>query len=203
MPSKSRKQARFMAAVANNPKFAKKAGVSQAIGREFTDADRRIDMPSKYNSTANKPGKAVKKYRGGGRMGPRSQRPPRPPSQAALAARAAASTMPKPPMPSGGWGSGLHEGGDVDRRRDLRDEEGRVIREQDDHADELRRIKGDRGRNRDAERQRVGGEERDERDEMSRLRGKAAGLGMKKGGKVRGAGIAIKGVRPAKMIKMS
>ena len=38
---------------------------------------------------------------------------------------------------------------------------------------------------------------------MSRLRGKAGGLGMKKGGKVRGSGIAIKGVRPAKMIKMS
>jgi len=67
-------------------------------------------MPSKYNSTANKPGKAVKKYRGGGRMGPRSQRPPRPPSQAALAARAAASTMPKPPMPSGGVGFGVARG---------------------------------------------------------------------------------------------
>ena len=68
MPSKSRKQARFMAAVANNPKFAKKAGVSQAVGREFADADRSIDMPSKYNSTANKPGKAVKKYHRGDKV---------------------------------------------------------------------------------------------------------------------------------------
>jgi hypothetical protein len=163
MPSKSKKQARFMAAVANNPKFAKKAGVSQATGREFADADRSTNMPSYFNSKAGRPGKAVKKYRGGDKVARRR---------------------------------------DLERR-DLRDEEGRVIREQDDHADELRRIKGDRGRNRDAERQRVGGEERDERDEMSRLRGKAVGLGMKKGGKVRGAGIATKGVRPAKMIKMS
>ena len=35
MPSKSKKQAKFMAAVANNPKFAKKAGVPQSVGQEF------------------------------------------------------------------------------------------------------------------------------------------------------------------------
>ena len=68
MPSKSKKQARFMAAVANNPNFAKKAGVPQSVGQEFANADKRNkDMPSKYNSTANKPGKAVKKgYARGG-----------------------------------------------------------------------------------------------------------------------------------------
>jgi hypothetical protein len=36
MPTVSAKQERFMQAVANNPKFAKKAGVSQSVGREFT-----------------------------------------------------------------------------------------------------------------------------------------------------------------------
>jgi len=36
MPAKSEKQRRFMAAVANNPKFAKKAGVPQSVGKEFT-----------------------------------------------------------------------------------------------------------------------------------------------------------------------
>jgi len=68
MPSKTKKQAKFMAAVANNPKFARKAGVPQSVGREFANADKRNkDMPSKYNSTANKPGKAVKKgYARGG-----------------------------------------------------------------------------------------------------------------------------------------
>jgi len=68
MPSKSKKQAKFMAAVANNPKFAKKAGVPQSVGQEFANADKRNkDMPSKFNSTGNKPGKAVKKgYARGG-----------------------------------------------------------------------------------------------------------------------------------------
>ena len=41
MPSKSAKQARFMRAVANSPKFAKKVGVSQKVGKEFEAADRR------------------------------------------------------------------------------------------------------------------------------------------------------------------
>jgi hypothetical protein len=36
MPAKSAKQERFMQAVANNPKFAKKVGVPQSVGREFT-----------------------------------------------------------------------------------------------------------------------------------------------------------------------
>ena len=40
MPSVSQKQHNFMAAVANNPAFAKKAGVPQSVGKEFTDADK-------------------------------------------------------------------------------------------------------------------------------------------------------------------
>jgi len=36
MPPKSKKQKRFMEAVANNPKFAKKVGVPQSVGKEFT-----------------------------------------------------------------------------------------------------------------------------------------------------------------------
>lgn len=36
MPAKSAKQERFMQAVANNPEFAKKAGVPQSVGKEFT-----------------------------------------------------------------------------------------------------------------------------------------------------------------------
>ena len=35
MPVKSKKQRKFMAAVANNPKFAKKVGVSKSVGEEF------------------------------------------------------------------------------------------------------------------------------------------------------------------------
>jgi hypothetical protein len=36
MPAKSKKQEKFMQAVANNPEFAKKVGVKQSIGQEFT-----------------------------------------------------------------------------------------------------------------------------------------------------------------------
>ena len=36
MPTVSKKQEKFMQAVANNPKFAKKVGVNQSTGREFT-----------------------------------------------------------------------------------------------------------------------------------------------------------------------
>jgi hypothetical protein len=36
MPAVSAKQEKFMRAVAENPKFAKKVGVSQSVGREFT-----------------------------------------------------------------------------------------------------------------------------------------------------------------------
>ena len=40
MPSTNKKQHNFMAAVANNPSFAKKAGVPQSVGKEFNQADK-------------------------------------------------------------------------------------------------------------------------------------------------------------------
>jgi len=36
MPPKSKKQERFMQAIANNPDFAKKVGVPTKVGKEFT-----------------------------------------------------------------------------------------------------------------------------------------------------------------------
>lgn len=36
VPAKSKKQEKFMQAVANNPAFAKKVGVPQSVGKEFT-----------------------------------------------------------------------------------------------------------------------------------------------------------------------
>ena len=39
MPSKSKKQHNLMAAVANNPKFAKKVGIPQSVGKEYVKAD--------------------------------------------------------------------------------------------------------------------------------------------------------------------
>ena len=44
MPSKTPKQKSFMAAVANNPKFAKKVGVSSKVGKEFEMKDKKMGM---------------------------------------------------------------------------------------------------------------------------------------------------------------
>ena len=44
MPSTSKKQHNFMAAVANNPAFAKKAGVPQSVGKDFTAADKGVSF---------------------------------------------------------------------------------------------------------------------------------------------------------------
>ena len=40
MPSTSKKQHNFMAAIANNPAFAKKVGVPQSVGKDFNQADK-------------------------------------------------------------------------------------------------------------------------------------------------------------------
>ena len=55
MPSSSAKQHRFMEAVAHNPAFAKKVGVPQSVGKDFSNADkgktfkRGGDMATKMN----------------------------------------------------------------------------------------------------------------------------------------------------------
>jgi hypothetical protein len=41
MPSKSKKQAKFMQAAAHNPKFAKQAGVPTKVAKEFNAADKK------------------------------------------------------------------------------------------------------------------------------------------------------------------
>ena len=55
MPSTSKKQHNFMEAVAHNPSFAKKVGVKQSVGKDFSAADKGKtfkkggDMASKMN----------------------------------------------------------------------------------------------------------------------------------------------------------
>ena len=55
MPSTSKKQADFMRAVAHSPEFAKKAGVPQSVGKDFSNADKSRkfkeggDMATKMN----------------------------------------------------------------------------------------------------------------------------------------------------------
>jgi hypothetical protein len=40
MPSTSAKQHKFMEAIAHNPGFAKKVGVPQSVGKDFSNADK-------------------------------------------------------------------------------------------------------------------------------------------------------------------
>ena len=53
MPSVSRKQHDFMAAVANNPAFAKKAGVPQSVGQDFAAADKKLKFKGGPTSRAD------------------------------------------------------------------------------------------------------------------------------------------------------
>ncbi len=67
MPSTSGKQHRFMAAVANNPKFAKKAGVPQSVGEEFVQADKGRKFFNKESEMKDMKGmKGMKKMAMGG-----------------------------------------------------------------------------------------------------------------------------------------
>ena len=53
MPSVSKKQHNFMAAVANNPAFAKKTGVPQRVGQDFAAADKGFKIKGGSTSRAD------------------------------------------------------------------------------------------------------------------------------------------------------
>ena len=79
MPSTSKKQAQFMAAIAHNPAFAKKVGVPQSVGQDFNKADKgrkfrkggstnpegsRIANPRPHHGLLQLPNVSLKKYAG-------------------------------------------------------------------------------------------------------------------------------------------
>lgn len=174
MPAKSEKQRRFMAAVANNPKFAKKTGVPQSVGVEFMKKSKGYmggGMMKRYaegdmidiGGVGGAPGDEI--TRGIPDDTPRPKRKPKPPKKPVKKVRRSG------------------EGAAADMRARMADKEESGL---------------------------LGGQMTDEQ----RLR-KALGeepSGYKKGGKVkakkaskpkvRGAGKAMKGVRPAKMVAM-
>ena len=61
MPSTSRKQHNFMEAVAHNPAFAKKVGVPQSVGKEFSKADKGKTFKRGGEMATTKMGKPVMK----------------------------------------------------------------------------------------------------------------------------------------------
>ena len=96
MPSTSKKQHNFMAAIAHNPGFAKKVGVPQSVGKDFNTADK---------------GKTFKQ---GGTMATKKKMDPKM-MAALMAARQpamppAAAAAPAPMAPPGGMG-GMKKGG--------------------------------------------------------------------------------------------
>ena len=75
MPSKSKKQHNLMAAVANNPEFAKRVGIPQSVGRDYVESDigrkfRSGGMAGCGTKRMNKGGMAManKGYKKGGKV---------------------------------------------------------------------------------------------------------------------------------------
>lgn len=75
MPSTSKKQHNFMAAIAHSPSFAKKVGVSQSVGKDFTAADKgrkfrtggrpaAINKQNTQHGSMDMPFKSVRKFAG-------------------------------------------------------------------------------------------------------------------------------------------
>jgi hypothetical protein len=60
MPSKTPKQKSFMAAVAANPKFAKKVGVAPKVGKEFAMKDKMTKKAAGGNVSKRADGVAKK-----------------------------------------------------------------------------------------------------------------------------------------------
>ena len=67
MPSKSKAQARLMAAVAHNPQFAKEVGISQEVGQEFNQADKGTGILNGPRPQYRSPAKSKRKKKRGKR----------------------------------------------------------------------------------------------------------------------------------------
>ena len=59
MPSTSKKQHNFMNAVAHSPSFAKKVGVPQSVGKDFSTADKNRKFKEGGDTMATKNMKAL------------------------------------------------------------------------------------------------------------------------------------------------
>lgn len=123
MPSKSKKQHNLMAAVANNPKFAKKVGIPQSVGEDYVEADKG------------------RKFRSGGMAGCGTKK--------------------------------MKAGGMTKAKKTMRNLDDEIYRIDTEKAMEKRK--------------------------MNKMMGGGKVM-YKAGGKVRGAGMAKKGVRPCKMV---
>ena len=179
MPAKSEKQRRFMAAVANNPKFAKKTGVPQSVGAEFMK-----------KSKGYMGGGMMKRYAEGGKLDMVEKDGKMVPFYAADG---------KGKMMGGGKVMKYAEGDIIGGVGGAPDDE--ITRGPRDRAAEIK--VGVPSGSLPEDGREVGKIPAKKKPVKKPVKKMGGGM-MKynKGGKVRGCGMATKGVRPAKMVKM-
>lgn len=172
MPATSKKQQRFMAAVANNPKFAKKVGVPKSVGEEF--------MKKGYMG-----GGMMRRYAGGGKLKMVEKDGQKVPFYAADG---------KGKMMAGGKVKKYQRGGDV---MDGMDSPGMGISKRDKRALELPQDPpaGFRPMVPDDGEKKIPMPPRRKKKAPAKKK-------MASGGKVRGCGAVSKKMRPAKMVVM-
>jgi hypothetical protein len=181
MPVVSKKQGKFMQAVANSPKFAKKVGVNQSVGQEFTKEN------SMKTKKMNMGGRAMNDRDGSVAMDPKMQM-----AMAAQQKRAAMGGMKK-----GGKVKKMKAGGNTSRMNRT-EELGRVDAERADTASGRRNLSAEKSRIRGELGMKMGGATADKmgralaKDNKGMSKAKLDDAGgramMKKGGKVKKQG---------------
>jgi hypothetical protein len=110
MPSSSKKQHNFMAAIAHNPAFAKKVGIPQSVGKDFNEADKGKKFGSggatrpdvqKVNKSKTDHGKMTFFKEGGDTMASKMN-----PGFMAMMAKKKAGAKAEMPMKKGGMAKG-------------------------------------------------------------------------------------------------
>jgi hypothetical protein len=116
MPVKSKKQRKFMAAVANNPKFAKKVGVSKSVGEEFMKKSTKKMMGGGMTAPAGGMGAMGGAPMGGAPMSEEEKRKRAMMAKMAAASAAGGGAAPAAPsmgMKKGGQAKAYKKGGKV------------------------------------------------------------------------------------------
>jgi len=127
MPATSKKQEKFMQAVANNPKFANKVGVNQSVGQEFTKEKGMKTKKMNMGGMADREGRAMAAGRLAGRPG--------------MMADARGRAM----MKKGGTVKKMKKGGNTSRTNEI-EELGRVDAEKGYSAKGKRNLKDEKAR---------------------------------------------------------
>ena len=178
MPSVSKKQRNFMAAAAHDPAFAKRVGISQKVAKEFNQADKGKKFGSGGMANTKDPRFAQKDYIAGGEGGGWAE------NDVTYGGKKVMQNVPE------GYANELQR--EMGRAKTMQavnaqpSERGPSKQALQDAADDrMRRL-----------------EEKapTTRTEMGKKKGGKVSCGMKKGGSVRGCGIAQRGKTKGRMV---